>query len=130
MSYVLTAYVLDLADLKAAIGSKDKSILRDVEPSIEDIYGDDEEDADAQRAAVHALVMGEKLNPDNAARYGNALWDICRVKGEELLPEAWGGIRWDSVEACGLEEFLTKTGPPVVLPPYNDFPYIAYVLPI
>jgi hypothetical protein len=127
MSYVLTAYVLDLAGLKSLIGSKDKSIIRDVEPMIEEAYEDDEEEADAQRAAVRALVMGEPLDPDNAARYGCALWNICRLKGEELLPDAWGGVRWNSVEACGLEELLTKTGPPVALPPNSDIPCIGYI---
>jgi hypothetical protein len=94
---------------------------------IEETYEDDEEEADAQRAAVRALVMGEPLDLDNAAQYGCALWDICRLKGEELLPDAWGGVRWDSVEACGLEELLTKTGPTVALPPNPDIPHIGHV---
>ncbi len=127
MSYVLTAYILDLADLKSAVGSKDRSIIRDIEPMIEESFDEDEEEeADAQRAAVCALVMGEPMDPDNA-QYGHALWNICRVKGEEFLPDAWGGIRWDSVEACGLEDLLTKTGPPVALPPSEDFPNIGYI---
>jgi hypothetical protein len=127
MSYALTAYLLDLADLKSAIGSKDKSIIRDVEPGIENTYRRDKKQADVRRAAVRALVMGVKLDPKNAVQYGAALCDICRVKGEELLPDAWGGVRFESVEACGLEDLLTKTGPPVGLPPYTDFPCIGYI---
>jgi len=127
MSYVLTAYVVDMAVLKAVVGSKDKSIIRGVEPMIEEAYEDDEDEADAQRAAVHTLVMGEKLDADSAAQYGNALWNICRLKGDELLPDVWGGIRWDSVEACGLEDLLTKTAGPIALPPTSDFPRIGYV---
>lgn len=126
MSYVLTAYVLDLADLKSVIGSKDKSIIRKIEPMIEESFGDDEEEAEAQRAAVRSLVMGEPLDPDNN-QYGHALWNICRVKGDEFLPDAWGGIRWDSVEACGLEDLLTKTGSPIALPLSDDFPNIGYI---
>jgi hypothetical protein len=126
MSYVLTAYLLDLADLKSVIGSKDQSIIHDVEPFIEEAFEDDEDDADAQRAAVRALVMGEPLDPDNAGQYTSALWDLCRVKGEELLPDAWGGIRWNSVEACGLEELLTKTAP-VALPQNEDLPHVGHV---
>lgn len=127
MSYFLTAYLVNLADLKSVIGSKDESILSDIEPILEETYEGDEEEADAQRAAVRALVIGERLEPDNAARYGCAFWHICRVKGEELLPDAWGGVRWNSVEACGLEELLTKTGPPVALPPNRDIPHIGYI---
>jgi hypothetical protein len=127
MSYFLTAYLVNLADLKSVIGSKDESILSDIEPIIEETCEDDEEEAVAQRGAVRSLVMGEPLDPDNAARYGCAFWHICRVKGEELLPDAWGGIRCDSVKACGLEELLTKTGPPVALPPNSDIPHIAYL---
>ena len=127
MSYFLTAYLVNLADLKSVIGSKDESILRDIDPIIEETCEDDEEEAAAQRGAVRSLIMGEPLDPGNAARYGCAFWHICRVKGEELLPDAWGGIRWDSVKACGLEELLTKTGPPVALPPNSDIPHIAYL---
>lgn len=127
MSYVLTAYVLDLADLDSVFGSKDKSVIRDIEQVIEETYEDDEEEADAQRAAIQALVMAEPLNPHNAAQYGYALWNICRLKGEELLPDAWGGVRWDSVEACGLEELLTKTSPSIALPRNKDIPYVGHV---
>jgi hypothetical protein len=127
MSYVLTAYLVDLGDLKSVFGSKDQSMIRAIEPVIEETYDDDQDEADAQRAAVQALVMGEALDPGKAAQYQCALWDICREKGEELLPDAWGGIRWDSVEACGLEELLTKTGPPVPLPPHQDIPFVGHV---
>jgi hypothetical protein len=72
--------------------------------------------------------MGERLDPGNAAAYGNALWNICKaVADEELFPDAWGGVRWDAVEACGLVDLLTKTGPPVKLPPNQDIPHIGFI---
>ena len=127
MSYVLTAYLVDLPDLRSVVGSKDQSLLKAVEPIIAEAYEDDEEDAEAMQAAARALIMGEPLDPEIAANYGWAFWQICKVKGEELLPDAWGGIRWDSVEASGLEDLLTKVGPPIPLPPLTDIPSIGYV---
>jgi hypothetical protein len=127
MSYVLTAYLVDLADLKSMMGSKDRSIIQDVESIISEVYEDDEEEIDPQNAAVRALVMGERLHPENSDAYASALWHICKVKGEELPPDAWGGVRWDSIEVCGLEDLLTKTGPPVKLPPHQDIPYVGHI---
>jgi hypothetical protein len=127
MSYVLTAYLVNAADLKSIVGSRDQSLIKAVEAIISETFEDDDEEAETQRAAVHALVMGEPPDPANAAAYGCALWHICKVKGEELLPDAWGGVRWDAVEACGLEDLLTKTELPVKLPPSRDIPHIGCI---
>ena len=55
------------------------------------------------------------------------LWQICKIKGEEMLPDYWGGVRWDAVETCGLENLLTKTAPLVELPPNQDMPSIGHI---
>ena len=127
MSYVLTAYLVDLGDLKSVIGSKDPAVIQAVEAAISEAYEDDEDEVIAQKAALRRLIMGEPLNRGNAPQYGCVLWDICRLKGEELLPDYWGGVRWDAVEACGLQDLLTKTGPPVELPPNRDIPSIGHI---
>src|ERR1700722_3278161 len=99
MSYVLTAYLVDLNSLKSVLGSKDQSIIAAVNPLIAETYEDDEEEAQGMQDTFRAIVMGEPLDPDNAAAYACALWELCKVKGEELLPDQWGGVRWDAVEA-------------------------------
>ncbi len=127
MSYVLTAYLVDLANVKSVIGSKDPSIMRGVEALISEAYEDDEEEVIAQSAALRQLIMGEPLDPENTDTYGCVLWHICKIKGEEMLPDYWGGVRWNAVEACELENLLTKTGPPVELPSNRDIPSIGHI---
>jgi hypothetical protein len=128
MSYVLTSYLVDLAELESVIGCKDQSIIAAVEAMIQEKFDDeDDEDKIAQSVALRHLIMGEPRNLDDATQYGWVLWDICRFKGEEQLPDHWGGVRWDAVEACGLENLLTKTGPPVELPPNQDMPSIGHI---
>jgi len=125
MSYSLTVYLVDLAEIKAVIGCKDPSIIDGVEVVIREEY--DDEDTIANSVALRHLIMGEPLDADNAPHYWCALGHICRFKGEELLPDCWGGVRWDAIEACGLEDLLTKTGPPVKLPPNPDIPSIGHI---
>jgi hypothetical protein len=121
MSYVLTAYLVDLSDLKSVVGSKDFSVAHAVEALISETYMGDKGAVIAQNAALRALIMGQPLNPNSGADYGWVLWHICQVRGEELPIDHWGGVRWEAVEVCGLEDLLTKTGPPIELPPTGTF---------
>ncbi len=127
MSYVLTAYLVDLAGVKSVIGSKDLALIQAVEVAISEAYEDDEEEVIAQKAALSRFVMGEPLNGGDASHCGYILQNICRLKGEEMLPDYWGGVRWDAVEACGLKDLLTKTRSPVELPSNQNIPSIGHI---
>jgi hypothetical protein len=130
MSYFLTAYVVDLADVKAVMGSKNASVMKAVEAMIQERY-DDEEDDEVQEdhtAALQQLIMGEPGDPGDPSAYGWVFQYICRARGEELLPDAWGGVRWDAVGVCGLEPLLTKTGASVPLPAWKgELPSIGHI---
>lgn len=129
MSYVLTAYVVDLDALQQAIGSGDEQLVTRVIENDPDAF--DNEDADdgglSLTEALRQLILSKPQGGDDAHQYGYALQSLCRCLGEELLPDMWGGVRWEAVEECGLEGLLTETGPPVPLPENDDYPSIGHL---
>ncbi|TWT74655.1 hypothetical protein Pla123a_34790 [Posidoniimonas polymericola] len=133
MSYVLTAYVVDIDALSKAVGSGDEQLVTRVIESAPEEFDEDDLDDDelSLAAALRELVMaGTQSAPeseDDAHQYGYALQSLCRCLGDELLPEMWAGVRWEAVEDCGLEELLTESGPPVPLPENDDFPSIGHL---
>jgi hypothetical protein len=130
MSYVLSPFLVDLVKLRKAVGSRDESLLAAVIDGNSGPFQITEEEYAGQVSpslALRQLVMGEKLDQDSAAQYGFALELLCGHLGEEILPDAWGGISWGAVEATGLDDVLMGSGPPVPLPPMPGFPVIAYM---
>ncbi|MEM7625044.1 MAG: hypothetical protein AAF333_05395 [Planctomycetota bacterium] len=130
MSYVLTGYAVEIDKLESLVGSGDAMAVSAVIANNPEEFEDDEYEEDDEltlRDAVWQLVMGQEKDPDEAYQYGYALQELCDCYGEALLPDLWGGVRWDAVEACGLEPLMTKTGPPVELPPSDDFPRIGHL---
>jgi hypothetical protein len=134
MSYVLTGYIVDIPRLEAVIGSQDTSVVEAVmennpeEFDIDEDEFDDEEEGELTIAtALRHLIMGEEKDPEEAHQYGYAFAEICDCFGELQLCQMWNGVRWSAVEQCGLEDLLTKTGPPVQLPPNSDGPAIGHI---
>jgi hypothetical protein len=129
MSYVLTAYIVDIPKLKSVIGSKDESIVETIIEENPETFEDEEEfDDDVLLSeALRHLIMDEERNSDEAHQYGYALREICGHCGELQGSDAWNGVRWAAVEECGLVELMTKTGPPVELPPNDDGPHIGHL---
>lgn len=133
MSYTLMPYLVDLEELRRAVGSKDEALLAVMKQSMPEVFEeeevvDHEEDEELSLGqAVRHLVMGEPPDTESAHQYGYALEQLCRHLGEE--PEerdCWCDIRWTVLETTGMEEVL-KTGSPVPLPPINDFPTIGHL---
>lgn len=133
MSYTLMAYSVDISQLLKAVGSKDDSLLKAVMDHSEEFDDDDEEEEDddddelSLATALRQLIMGQPLDPEEAHQYGYALLELCDYLGERQECDAWSGVRWEAVEACGLEQVLTKTGPPVEIPPNDDFPRVGHL---
>ncbi|WP_425396866.1 DUF7691 family protein [Aeoliella sp.] len=129
MSYVLTAYLVDIDKLQAIVGSKDASLVEAIKANNAEFFDDEEEEFDDDElwlsTAIEHLVMDQEKDTDEAHQYGYALIEICGYCGELQPCDLWDAARWAAVEACGLEHLLTKTKPPVELPPNNDFPSIG-----
>jgi hypothetical protein len=131
MSYVLLCYLVDIPKLSSLVGSKDAAVVDEIVESDPDLFDEDEEDKDddelTRRVALRQLIMGEKKDPEEAHEYGYALKTICDCYGKQQDCEAWGGVRWEAVEACGLEPLMKSSGPPVTLPENSDFPRIGHI---
>ena len=117
------------------VGSGDPEMVKAVIDNNPDMFDeeegeeeDEEEDELSLSSALRQLVMGVPLNPDEAHQYGYALQELCDYAGEMLDSDLWSGVRWSAVEQCGLEDLLTKTGPPVDIPlNEGDFPAIGHI---
>ena len=131
MSYALSAFVVDIPKLESIIGSKDASVIDAVKANNAEFFEEEEEEFDDDElwlsTAIQHLVMGEERDPEEAHQYGYALQEICDYLGDPQDCDIWSGVRWGCVEGCGLEDLLTKTGPPVELPPNDDFPNIGHI---
>ena len=127
MSYALTAYIVDFNNLKSALGSKDDLFINAVDEIILKTCEDDGDEIESQKSALRTLVNGEPLDLNEGSLYGRVLWQICKVRGEELLPDIWGDVRWEAVEVCGLEDLLTKSQSPFGLPVSRDIPYVGCI---
>jgi hypothetical protein len=130
MSYSLIPYVVDITQLKSIVGSKDESVVKAVVgvASAECDEDDDEDQIDADlEEAIFQLVTGQETDEVDAYQLGYALQEICEYAGTRPPVSEWSGVRWSAIEACGLKELLTKTGPPIDLPASSDFPRIGHI---
>ncbi len=127
MSYVLMPFMIDLSKLRAAVGSKDAALVQAIRAhNPEEFTKVDRERGLSLGDALSRLVMGEKLGNEKTYQYGYALEALCRHLGEVIRPDTWGGVRWAAMEDTGVEAVM-ESGPPVPLPPNDDFPTIGYL---
>jgi hypothetical protein len=130
LSYSLMPYYVDLQVLRAAVGGKDEALLAALAAARPELFAeeaDPDEDEVALGTAVRHLVMGDPPAGGSAHQYGYALKELCEHLGEPAESDCWEAIRWDVIAATGMDEILTRTGPPVPLPPNDDFPRIGHL---
>lgn len=150
MSYTLTPVAVDLDQVRAAIGSKDKALLaklkkafasdlEQIDELLEDVLDEDDDPAAAADTLRH-LVFGEPLRDDLGFAYGYALGMLCGHFGRTLPNDEWSAMRGDWFET--VQKVVAKAGvpkkafevsrlafrgSPVPLPEIDDFPFIGYL---
>jgi len=149
MSYLLHAYALDDAIL-AVIGSGDRQVLarvtRKAEQEHEIFVGEDaaaeHDDAPSNADVMRHLIMGEPCDARFGFAYGYGFSVVCETFVEWLDEDDLWLSATQLVEqvdpllaAAGIpaEVFtmqrLVFGGPPVPLPPVEDFPAIGHLTP-
>jgi hypothetical protein len=129
MSYVTRLYVVELARLKKAVGSRDENLFKRIKGRQGKIWRHNErvnadriaqgEPGDEQ--ALTELLHGKFTRPEDAPVYGYALQSVCSDLGRLLceLPEMFD-LKLDSP--------LERRRLPVRLPPWeDDFPFVSYL---
>ncbi len=133
MSYSLVPYLVDLNDLRRAIGSKDTELLEAVIQGDPDRFPpDDLDESDGEVSGCRALrdlVMGTVPEAGSGHPYGYALERLCDHLGRRLDADMWESIHWEVLEDTGFEAVLSGSGSPVPLPPIDDFPTIGHLTP-
>jgi hypothetical protein len=125
MSYSLVPYMIDLAKLRAAIGSKDAKLIESIRKKNPEKFDSDEYDDLTLGQALTQLVMGEKLGKKATHRYGYALEKLAEHLGKRLPLDFWSGVRWAAMVDSGVAPIM-RGGPPVELPKIPDFPGIGF----
>jgi hypothetical protein len=110
MSSSLAAYVIDLAKLRAAIGSRDRGLI----DAIRGKYDADWLDVTVGEA-LEQLVNGDPLPREGTGEHGVALELLSAHVGTRLKGNWWGSIKLVALEEAGVEGYVTN-GPPVPLP--------------
>jgi hypothetical protein len=125
MSYSLVPYIVDLAKLRAAIGSKDAKLIETIRKKDPEKF-DSGKDGLTLGEALSQLVMGEKLGKKAAHQYGYALETLAKHLGKPLPLDLWCGVRWEAMEDSGVARIM-ESGSPVKLPKIPDFPGIGFL---
>jgi hypothetical protein len=114
MSYTVQFYFAKINKIKKIIGSKDLSILDEI-----DIDDDD-------REYLETLIMGTEQDPESGSEYGYALEKIVEhLFGEsESVPE-FEDLHFGEFDDPPLD-WIIKSGSPIKLPPNDNFPYIGH----
>jgi hypothetical protein len=157
MSYCVTAIAVDLDDVRAVLGSKNKALLGRLrkqfagnldqidEMLADHVANDEDEDGNPPEPLTTAdvlrhLVMGEPYREDFGFAYAYCFESLCLHFGDFLDNSHWSAMRseWfdtvaEALEQAGVTEKqfsvnrLFFRGPPVELPDISDFPNIGYL---
>lgn len=141
MSYSLNVYMIDLGEAKRVIGCKDTKLLEKIRKHKLTSDADDEDSDEEQEAAetdeedeelsedvaLEHLIMGTRPVAGQAHVYGYALERICRFLGERLDTCYFEGTNSRYLDQVKYVNSLVSRGPPVKLPPIDDFPAIGYL---
>ena len=138
MSYTLEPFLVDLAEIRKAVGGGDAELISAVmeyhpeafEMGVEDAQDEVEEDEEeiSMSQALTELISGKLTSPDSAHQYGYALKELCDYLGEDVDRDMWCGVRWIAMEESGLDKIVEGSGSPVPLPDNpGTFPTIGYL---
>jgi hypothetical protein len=130
MSYSLIPYVVDLDQLRNAVGSKDEALISALIAGDPERFQDEDPDDEeiSLGKALRQLIMGEPLDAGSAHQYGYALKELCGHLGEEVAErDLWESIHWEVLESTGADELLNQSGSPVPLPRIESFPNIGHL---
>lgn len=131
MSYILTAYILDIDQLKSVFGSNDQKLLNAIRENqverleeLDECFEDEiEEGAPTTFAAIEQIVAGVITNSDDAAfQYGYAIEFICQELGERVLTDDLGIL-----SVLKLNTKLSQPRLPLPIPQPEDFPEISFL---
>ncbi|MEO1498287.1 MAG: hypothetical protein AAFV43_14175 [Planctomycetota bacterium] len=126
MGYSIALYLIDVTELERQVGSGDRDFLAEVIANNPDEL-EEEDDELSLRSALEQLILGGERDPDEAHQYGYALLEICEFLGESAPIGDGGRTRWSIVEASGIAGLFDQSGPPLPLPPSDDFPTIGHL---
>jgi hypothetical protein len=129
LSFVLTPILVDLDEVRKAIGCKDESLVEAIVGRLpRDSGGGEADDAGGVGLgeAIRRLILGEEPDQEQALQYVRAFERICAHLGEVILPDAWGGVSWAAFSDTELEAVLDG-GPPVDLPLPVPGPCVGYL---
>jgi hypothetical protein len=130
MSSVLTPCLVDLEEIRRAVGSGDESLIEAIRAHYPDKFGRSDADDDSGEIpldqALRQVVTGEGPFADSPVMYLRAFELICSHLGEVILPDMWGGVSWRALTDTGLEEVM-MTGPPVALPSSGYESWVGYL---
>jgi hypothetical protein len=115
MSYTVSFFLTDIEKLRNIISEKDLSVI--------DKMGIDDEN----RSYIETLLLGsERDQNDDPSEYGYALEKIIEhLFGESESVSEFEDLHFGEFDDPPLD-WIIKTGPPVKLPPNDNFPYIGH----
>jgi hypothetical protein len=153
MSYGVTPFAVSLPQLQKVVGSRSKSVLRELREEFEEELLEDREEVEEANEddefdpglplddALRHLIMDEERWDYEGAQYGYAIEILCSFYGEFLPNDHWTGMDHDWAETVNdaLQEIgvpsetfsilghLLHRGSPVDIPEIDDFPFVGYV---
>jgi hypothetical protein len=149
MGYGVMAFAVDLDAIRADIGSKSQEALALYGAKLENdgelaemirSHSDEGDGAPTPHDLLRHLIMGEPYDEGLGFAYAYCFKHMVDVRGQFLDNSAWLPIRLDHLDkvqaaltAAGVDEKLFSiqaaiwSGPPIALPPIDDFPGIGVV---
>ena len=150
MSYRLLPIAVDLDALRLAIRSRDAALVgkirgrfyadtKKINQLLKQAFDADDEPLSIDDVLRH-LIMDEPYREEAGFAYGYGLELLCRQIGKTLPNGGWSAVRGDwfdtvaaGLRGCGVYSSalsirdLAFRGPPVPLPPIDEFPAIGYL---
>lgn len=153
MTHGVTPFAVSLPQLLKVVGSRSKSLLRELREEFEDELLEDRELVDeaneddefdpelALDDALRHLIMDEERWDYEGSKYGYAVQMLCSFYGDILPNDRWLGpsLDWaeivnDALDGVGVQResfsvlgHLLYRGSPVNIPDIDDFPLVGYV---
>ena len=127
MSYSLVPYLIDIAQVESAVGSKDESIIDNIRKRHPELFDSASRSAPLS-VALSELILGTPLERRRPPQYSHALEWLCDEFGTRLNCNVLSGIRWDAMQDSGIADLIRRGSTPLALSFVPDFPFVG-VLP-